>query len=141
MNSAQTHSELIRHFERLYLTKQYKKAANTLSQAIKKGAKTGGNYFKLGMAYYLTGDFKNAVTSYGVAVGYSPNKPDYWIYYGEALKQINRNKEAQSVIAYAQSICDDWEDILYNFSKNNFANMAIGKVQPLPHPKHYRQAS
>ncbi len=75
----------------------------------------GNVYYHLGLAYYLKGDFENALKSYEMCLETS-TKPDnvvsasHWLYM--ILRLLNRNEDASTIV---ENI-DDQMDIIENFS-------------------------
>lgn len=86
-------------------------------------------WYHLGLAYYLTGDFKRALSSYRECLKFSRN-PDmlsattHWLYM--TLRRLKREKEAQEVLT---GITQEM-DIIENRDYHRLLLMYQGKISP-----------
>ncbi len=106
------YNNLIQQFHYHYMKGEYRQASSKLQIAVDEGQRSGENYFNLGKCYYQVGDFQNAAKNYGIAAGYSPNEPIYWLYYGHALQKIGQVEEAKTVLSQASTLSDNLEELL-----------------------------
>jgi len=106
------YNNLIQQFHYYYMKGEYKTASSKLQTAIDGGERTGENYFNLGKSCYQDGDFQNAAKNYGIAAGYSPNEPIYWLYYGHALQKIGQDEEAKTVLTQASTLSNDLDELV-----------------------------
>lgn len=83
----------------------------TLEQAVAKGKGNGTIYFNLGMAYKGLGNVQKAVRYFGLAVGYCPNEPYYWLYYGVCLYKVRQFNNAKMAMQQANAVGMQWEDL------------------------------
>ena len=86
-------------------------------------------YYHLGLAHYLKGDFRKALTAYRECMKFSKN-PDmlvatsHWLYM--TLRRLNRQKEADKVLA----AIDEEMDIIENRDYHRLLMMYKGKITP-----------
>lgn len=100
-------AQFIQQFQYHFYKGNYQMAVQSLQDAIQNGNRTGEVYFNLGRSYDSSGDLKSAIKSYGIAVGYSPNEPIYWLHYGYALEKSGQQDEAAAILAQASCLTDD----------------------------------
>jgi tetratricopeptide (TPR) repeat protein len=87
-------------------------------------------WYHLGLAYYLKGDFENAVPSYLACMNFSKLNDDLqvatadWLYM--TYRRLDRDKEAAAVAA----LIDPNMDILENFSYHKRLLMYQGLIRP-----------
>ena len=105
-------------------------AVESLKNAIQQGIRTGEVYFNLGRSYDSVGDLQNAVKSYGIAVGYSPNEPIYWLHYGYALQQTGEQEEAITILQQASSLTTSSESLVEAYDRlQKFRSHFLSKTQ------------
>jgi len=66
-------------------------------------------YNNLGMLFYRTDRFQQAVTVFDQAVKLAPRWSQVWLWYGKSLKKVGENKKSQAALAKVLELSPDTE--------------------------------
>lgn len=76
-------------------------------QAIKHKPLFVQAYNNLGMLFYRTDRFQQAVTVFAQAVKLAPRWPQVWLWYGKSLKKVGENKKSQAAFTKVLALSPD----------------------------------